>query len=158
MGRYATGTKVSDVQSQADIRRTLMRYGADAFGVYEKRGCASVGFEIKNLTVRIDVSLPSRDDEEFTKTETGRDRSESAAWAAHEQAVKQRWRALLLAIRAKLEAVEVGISTIEQEFMPFVVMPDGKTLGDHLIPRLAEITTVGQLRKLLPAPPQKGTG
>jgi len=56
---------------------------------------------------------------------------------------------ILLAIKAKLEAIECGISTLEKEFMAFVVMPDGRSLGDHIIPQLEKISSTGKLPKLL---------
>lgn len=64
---------------------------------------------------------------------------------AHEQADRQRWRALLLVIKAKLEAVESGIAIFEQEFLAFVVLADGRTVGDCVVPRLQ----AGTLRNLL---------
>ncbi|MDR0720667.1 MAG: hypothetical protein LBF78_13600, partial [Treponema sp.] len=55
----------------------------------------------------------------------------------------------LLAIKAKLEAIECGISTIEKEFMAFVIMPNGISLGDHLIPELKKIAGTGKMPRLL---------
>lgn len=57
-------------------------------------------------------------------------------------------RCLLLAIRAKLEAVETGISTIESEFMAFVVMPNGQTIGERLTPMLTEARATGTMQLL----------
>jgi excisionase family DNA binding protein len=51
---------------------------------------------------------------EYTKSGRGR-RAPSVALRHWEQACKARWRALLLVIRAKLEAVACGISTVEDE-------------------------------------------
>lgn len=39
-------------------------------------------------------------------------------------------------IKAKLEAVESGISTIEREFLYEIVLPDGSTVGDWVIPQV----------------------
>ena len=104
-------------------------------------------FEYNKLMIQITVPLPKR--EEFTHTETGRSRKASQITEAYEQAIKQRWRALVLAVKAKLEAVEIGISTLEKEFMAFVVMPDGRQLGDHLIPNLRQIAESGKMPKML---------
>lgn len=41
------------------------------------------------------------------------------------------------------------ISTIEKEFLAFVVMPWGKSLGEHLIPELESIAKTGKMPKLL---------
>ena len=147
MGQYANSTGVSPEKTQSDIRETLRRYGGEGFGIIEKGSTVCVMFEYANLMIRISVGLPDKN--EFKTTETGRSRKATAANDAYNQAVRQRWRALLLAIKSKLEAIECGISTIEKEFMAFVVMPDGRDLGDHLIPKLREISTSGKMPKLL---------
>jgi hypothetical protein len=134
---HAQRTQVSPEKSQAEIHRTLMRYGAEAFGVYTARDYLQVCFEYQTLKISITVTIPSPDDQQFRRTPGGkRIRNERQRQEAWEQAVRTRWRALLLSIKAKLEAVECGISTIEHEFMPFVVCADGRTVGDKLLPAL----------------------
>jgi len=147
MGQYASSTTVSPEKSQGEIRETLRRYGAEGFGIMEKWDKAYVMFEFGGLMIQLTVELPKKDD--FEKTGAGRSRKTKAANDAYTQAIRQRWRALLLAIKAKLEAIECGISTIEKEFMAFVVMPDGRNLGDHIIPKLIEISKTGKLPRLL---------
>ena len=44
---------------------------------------------------------------------------EKTAHGRWEQACRQRWRALALVIKAKLEAIDAEISTFEEEFLPF---------------------------------------
>lgn len=151
---YAKRTNVDPERTQAEIKRTLRRYGAESFLAMERSKEATIGFEIKHLAVRIAVSIPELS--EFALSETGRDRSESSARAAHDQAIRQRWRALLLAIKAKLEAVETGISTLETEFMPFIVCPDGLTIGQHMLPKLEAAARDGKMPKLLPVLPGVG--
>jgi hypothetical protein len=65
-------------------------------------------------------------------------------------ASREGWRALVLAIKAKLEAVEAGITTFETEFLAHIVLPDGRTVGEHAIPKLEE-TLRGEIPRLLPA-------
>jgi hypothetical protein len=55
---------------------------------------------------------------------------------AWEQSQRQKWRALLLCIKAKLEACSSGITTLEHEFLAHFVHKDGKTVGEILIPQL----------------------
>lgn len=63
-------------------------------------------------------------------TPTGRrTRSDDAAEKAWEQATRQRWRALHLVVKAKLEAVESGITVFDDEFLAHIVLPDGGTVG-----------------------------
>lgn len=147
MSKYAVNTNVSVEKSQAEVQKILRKYNADRFGIMEDRENAFLMFEYNNLRIQMTVPLP--DKEEFKKTETGRSRKANQIEEAFNQAVRQRWRALVLAIKAKLEAVEIGISTIEQEFMAFVMMPDGKQLSEHLLPQIKEIANTGELPKLL---------
>ncbi|MFP4145886.1 MAG: hypothetical protein ACLFV3_12175 [Phycisphaeraceae bacterium] len=153
MSRYASGTNVSVERSQQEVKELLRRYGASKFGLMEDDDQAAVMFVASGLTVRIVVPLPSIEDEEIALTDAGRERSPSATRTAYEKEVRRRWRALILAIKAKLEAVESGISTIEQEFMPFVVMPDGRSFADHALPQIRRAVESGQMPMLgLPEP------
>jgi hypothetical protein len=67
-----------------------------------------------------------------------------------DQARKQRWRALLLCIKAKLEAVASNIETFEEAFLAHVVMPDNRM--DIRPPRIAQIAKRGEMQPLLPGP------
>lgn len=53
------------------------------------------------------------------------------------EVVAWRWRALALVIKAKLEAVAAGITTIEDEFLAHTVLPDGQTVGEFMQPQIA---------------------
>ena len=94
--------------------------------------------------------MPDPDGDEFTQTPTGRYRSPAQARVGWEQATRQRWRALALAVKAKLEAVEAGIATFESEFLAHIVMDDGQTIGEKLLPQIDRALMAGKLPKLLP--------
>ena len=48
-----------------------------------------------------------------------------------EQAARQKWRALLLLVKAKLEAVDAKIATFEEAFFGDIVLPEtGKTVWE----------------------------
>ncbi len=149
MPNYAKNTSVSVSQSQIEIQSILRRYGADRFGSMEDKNNAYLMFEYNGLLIQIQVPMPKRD--EFITTPTGRKRTESQINREYDKAVRQKWRALVLAVKAKLEAIESGISTLEKEFLAFVVMPDGNQLGDHVIPNLKQIAETGKMPKMLTA-------
>jgi len=152
MRRYAQNTSVPVDRSRAEIERVLERYGATGFGyswerrevaispvpVYgsktELREFAMLGFQLRKRSIRLDVPMP-------TVREVG---SEARIDAAR----RQRWRALLLVIKAKLEAVESGIGPLESEFLANVVTESGRTIGEVVLPRLSEAVQAG---RLLPA-------
>ena len=70
---------------------------------------------------------------------------------AYDQACRQRWRALLLVIKAKLEAVTAGISTIETEFLANIVLPDNTTAGEWMLPQIDRAYRTDEMPPLLPA-------
>lgn len=73
--------------------------------------------------------MPDKTDPRFQMTPGGRRRrSAEQMLAEYEKATRQRWRALALVIKAKLEAVASGITEFEQEFLAHIVLPDGRTV------------------------------
>ena len=138
MTRYAADTSVSQDKSRSEIEATLKRYGATSFMYATMPTSAVVGFIIEGRQIRFGLPMPDPTDREFTHTPAKRGpRAPAAAEKAWEQAGRQRWRALALVIKAKLEAVAAGITTIEDEFLAHTVLPDGSTVGQFVKPQLA---------------------
>lgn len=150
MTRYAEKTTVSSDRSRAEIERLLARYGATRFIYGWEEGRAVVGFTMNSRQVRFVLPIPDREAREFTHTPTGRLRSTKAYEEAHEQAVRQSWRALALVIKAKLEAVASGIVTFEDEFLAHIVLPDGSTAGNWMRPQIRQAYETGDMPRLLP--------
>lgn len=153
MAQYASSTSVSPEKSRAEIERTLSRYGAKKFAYMrdDDEGWARIQFVIDERIVQIELPLPKATERRFTHTEKrDTERSEKAAREAWEQACKQGWRALGLVIKAKLEAVEAKISTFEQEFMAHMLLPNGQTAGEVLIPRIVAAQGSKEMLAALP--------
>jgi hypothetical protein len=150
MTKYAANTDVSSDRSRAEIERTLERYGATKFMYGWDEGRAIVGFAINDRQVRFVLPLPDRNDPEFTRTPTGRARAANQVREAYEQAVRQRWRALNLVIKAKLEAVGTGIVTFDAEFLAHLVLPDGRTVADDVVPKIQRAYEDHGVPELLP--------
>lgn len=152
MTRYAADTSVSVERSRGELERTLARYGATSF-VYGWNGASAiVQFEARMRRIRFTLPLPDRQADEFTKTPTGRERSAAQAEAAWEQAQRSAWRALNLVVKAKLEAVECGIVTFEDEFLAFMVTAGGTTVGEQFSAdgALDRALNTGNLPALMP--------
>ncbi|MDP1772751.1 MAG: hypothetical protein Q8L15_10745 [Methylobacter sp.] len=148
MMAYAENTSVSTERSRGEIERTLQRYGADQFMYGWDQDRAIVGFCIIGRQIKFILKMPAR--EEFVKTKTGKPRSELQADKEYEQACRQKWRALSLVIKAKLEAVEAGISILEDEFMANIVLPNGSTVSQFMLPQITTAYETGAMPKLLP--------
>lgn len=139
MGRYAERTDVKVSKSREELERTATRYGATRFATMSEDGRAMVMFESAGRRVMFELPLPKR--EEFaTRKKYGRAVVADPAWTAEqlEQACRQRWRALNLVVKAKLEAVSAGIATFEDEFLAYIVLPNGGTVGRWMKPQLAK--------------------
>lgn len=151
MTRYAEKTSVASDRSRAEIEKTLVRYGADQFMYGWQEDKAIVGFRMNARMIKFILPMPDRSAREFTHTPSkNQRRSDEAITAAFEQAIKQRWRALSLVIKAKLEAVETGIVTFDNEFMAHIVLPDGQTVGQFMRPQIASAYEQGDMPPLLP--------
>jgi hypothetical protein len=154
MPSYAKETTVPVEKSRAEMERILMRYGATGFFSGYAEGIAMVGFKIDERMVKIVLPLPDRDSEEFTHYyhagSCKKALSAEAATKKWEKACRQRWRALCLIVKAKLEAVECGISTIEKEFLADIVMPDGRSFGEWAQPQVDKMYKSGKMPPLLP--------
>ena len=141
---YAATTKVNVDQTRTEIERTLTRYGADRFAYFSEAGRAIIIFEAHQRRLKFDLPLVAPKPGE-----------NEASRKTREQATRSRWRALLLCIKAKLEAVESKIETFEEAFLSHVVMPDGRTVAEHTIPAIAKSYDHGSMVPLLPAPGAK---
>lgn len=156
--KFAAQTEVPVEKSRAEIEGTVRKYGASEFMSGWMSDKAIVGFKMREKLLRFVLPLPDPKDKKFTTYMRGMNkwtRSEEVAQGMWEQACRQRWRALLLAIKAKLEAVECGISTFESEFMAHIVLPTGLTIGETVLPQLPEAFERGGPMPLL-LPPGNG--
>ena len=133
MAAFAEGTTVTPERSQMEIAALIRKYGASSFATGWDGPRAVVTFVAHERTIRFDLVLPDnwRD---YTATPGGRVRKQPDAERAMEAEIRRRWRALALAIKAKLEVIDTGISTFEQEFLPYTVMPDGRTVAESIMP------------------------
>lgn len=151
MGTYAQNTSVSSELSRLEIEKTLIRYGATGFAYATETGRAMIGFKLQGRQVRFILPLPdiNADDFRFTPARRTR-RSEKAQFDAWEQECRRCWRALLLVVKAKLEAIETGISTFDSEFMANIVLPGGQTVGDWMEPQIEQAYLTGRVPAMLP--------
>lgn len=148
MSKYAANTRVPVDRSRHEIETILERYGADSFAYATRRGHAMIEFDAHHRRIRFVMQLPDPADHEFTRTPTGKTRAQTAAREAYETATRQRWRALALLVKAKLEAVESGIVTFEDEFLPHTMLPSGRTVAEEMQPQIAAAYADGTITPL----------
>jgi hypothetical protein len=157
MARYAATTEVPVEKSKMEIEATVRRYGADGFMSAWADDRATVQFRCQNRVIRFIMTLPSANEKRFTQwrqtpNSAFQTRSPHAARKLWEQACRQKWRALALLVKAKLEAVDAGIASFEEAFFADIVMPDGRTVYEAAREPLALAYASGKTVPLLPGP------
>lgn len=135
---YAADTTVPEEKSRMQIEMMLSRHKVDQYGtaVDHMTGAARVQFRAHDRIVRFEIQLPA----------TG--------VRNHVQLTRQRWRQLLLVIRAKLESVDNNISTFEEEFLAHIVLPNDQTVGPVIAPLIANAYRTGRLPPAMLALPE----
>jgi hypothetical protein len=108
-GRYAAHTRVPVEKTKAEIEKLVKKYGAKGFVSGWQGSAARIEFLCADRRIRLSVVVPDS-----------------------EQAARQKWRALLLVIKAKLESVDAKIATFDQAFAADIVMPDGRTVWESV--------------------------
>lgn len=155
---YATNTSVPVEKTRVDIERMLLQQGAgqimSAFDAV--KGTALIGWSMGGRMVRLSIPLPDPQEKRFKHRRVRGGYSWRALPAEKqrslwEQACRTRWRAILLILKAKFEAIEAGISTIEREFLADTVMADGRSVGEWITPQLDAMYASGRMPALLPA-------
>lgn len=150
MSPYASGTSVPSDRTRTEIERTLQRFGADQF-IYGWDGpTAVIGFRMSGRMIRLTLVLPDENDPVIRLTPAGRARTSTQIkeeWAKEE---RRRWRSLLLVVKAKLTAVQDGISSLEREFQADIILPNGQTVHEWLGPQLEAVYGGGSMPALMP--------
>lgn len=106
---YAEHTKVPFVKTVSDIMAMLRKAGAEQVGQMEETNRLTVMFALQDRQVRFRVS-----------------------WENTQTSQRQRARALMLVIKAKLESIESQVETFEEAFLANIVMSDGVTVYERV--------------------------
>lgn len=135
--RYAERTSVPVDRTRSEIEHLLERHGANGFVFGSMPGQALIAFEMRERRLRFLVPLP-------TPHKNGRDELVVKA------ETRRRYRALLLVLKAKLEAVASSIVTFDEEFLAHIIVEGNTTVGDRIVHGLTEtIASGGKLPPLL---------
>lgn len=129
MARFAARTRVPIDKTRMEIERLVKRFGAKGFVSGWHGAQARIEFICADRHIRLSVIIPS------------------------EREGQQRWRTLLLLVKARLAGVEANIVTFEQAFLGDIVLPEtGKTVWETAREPI-KLAYEGKVTTLLPGPP-----
>lgn len=123
---YAAYTKVPLDRTLGEIIALLKKAGANRIAQVEDHDQIAVQCFVQDRLLRFAVTVPEG-----------------------QQAARQRGRALLLVIKAKLESVESQVETFDEAFLANIVTPGGATVADWLIPQIEQGYLDGKMPKQL---------
>jgi hypothetical protein len=148
---YAKNTEVAVEKSRAEIERLLSQHRCSKFlaGIDHEAHRATVQFQAHGRIVKFEIELPDPADPKYKRIKNSRfERTPSGVAAVIAQEERTRWRALLLVIKAKLEAVESNIATFEDEFLAHTMLPNQRTVAEYIGPMIAEVYATGRMKAL----------
>lgn len=147
---FAETTKVPLEQSIAEIIGMVRKVGADQIGQFQDRDRFVIFFTLGDRQMKFTVPLVM----EYTgPARSGNGRViDQKAWI--EQRNRQKGRALMLVIKAKLESVESGVETFEQAFLANIMTVGGQTVYERIKEPLALEYSEGKVAQLMLEPPR----
>lgn len=131
---FASGTTVPVVKSRLEIEALLVKHKATtaAAGFDEQR--AIVAFTMQGRRIQFTIPLPRRDEPQFVfvKGSNWNKLTQAKGDDLFQAACRQKWRALLLALKAKFVALEENLETFDQVFLAHVLLDDGQTVYEAM--------------------------
>jgi hypothetical protein len=118
--RYAETTDVPVTRSQGEVRDLLRKAGTGRIAIMDERdGSAVIMFEHGNRGYRLAIAADPK-----------------AKNLAQDE--RRRWRVLVLLVKAKVNSVLEGVTTIEREFFADTLMPSGMSLLEEARPAIEQ--------------------
>lgn len=141
---FAVDTGVPVDRTKGQIEAMLRARGATEFINGWSETEDRIKFRIGNVAIQFTLPrVDATDPQIASEPRSGRPRSAEMISRLVAKRDRSRWRSLYLVIKAKLEAVDAGIAIFEKEFLAFVVMRDGTTVGDLIVPQIQAATAKG---------------
>jgi hypothetical protein len=140
-------TDVSVSKSQDQLRKTIMAHKGSSFMCLSERANgintllnregfqAMVVIEGKVYTIRVMATLK----------DSKRRLTEIQTQDFNERESRRIWRVLYYHMKSVFEAADSGVMEFRELMLPYVVVGDGRTIAQHILPKLAESVAAGRL-------------
>lgn len=135
MTRYAEGTTVTVESSRGEITGILAKHGVERMAWATGPEADQLQFELDGRQYRFVIERPTAQTLHAIWRAEGKsaqtlkylpsDSQIAAEW-------RRRWRAHVLLIKAKMEFASGGDTSVEREFMPYLLVGPNLTLADWI--------------------------
>jgi hypothetical protein len=130
---YVRGASITCAASRAEIQEMLSQYGATGFRTGSENGRTIIAFTANRRRFRFLYEPPGSPEPADATRSPQKPRSLPPP-KSHEELSRRYWHKLSMLIRAKLEAVDAGVVTFEEEFLAYMVLPGGETVAQNVRP------------------------
>ena len=141
-------TKVVVSKSQDAIRKLI--YSHHGTGLMLISRPPQEGFEamvtIEKNAYHLRIMATCKDQ---SKDRNGYTRNAKGKANAVEQENCRVWRVLYWHLKAMFEAADSGVIDVRNVIMPYVVLKDGRTLAEHVIPRMPQLMELETTERML---------
>lgn len=125
-------TKIEPETTIGEIQKMLSKHGVTAMMTeYDGPTVSAVVFKMNIKGQSMGFRLPCKSDAvlEVLKNDP---LSKVRYFANPEQARRIAWRVIKDWVEAQLALVEINMVTVQQVFLPYAIMKDGRTLAEHV--------------------------
>lgn len=131
--RYANGTAVTVESSRGEISGILAKHGVQRMGWQTAPDGDELLFELAGQRYMFRIKRPTLEEVKAMHLADGVDWRRVADPQAKVAAEwRRRWRAQVLLIKAKLEFADGGDTTVEREFLPYLLVDGRQTLAEFV--------------------------
>ncbi len=125
--RYAEGTAVTVESSRGEISGILAKHGVKRMGWTSDPVGDALLFELGGYSFRFAIGRPTMADiHSLYPNAYDPEKKLAGEW-------RRRWRANVLLLKAKLEFIDSGDTTLIRELLPYAVLPGGQTVEDAIM-------------------------
>ncbi len=136
MAKYAKETTVPVSRSKIQIQDMLIKYGIEEFFFGTSPRGDGIGFKYEGRVYKHNIPTPDPNKYQYE--------------THYNQAVRQRWRIFYMSLKMKLEEIQSGIVSFEDQFLSMMALPDGSTVGEFMkLPENIEMIKAAEMPKLL---------
>ena len=126
-------TERSIASSRDELERVLRKHGALSFGYEWEPHATRISFNLRRpdgkvVSYRMKYEMPDRAKHEVTPKKA-KPRDEQTIQELWEADIRQGFRSFVAYLRLKLEYIDRGVTDIDTELLPYLVIPSGHTIG-----------------------------
>ena len=142
--RYAEGTPVTVERSRGEIGGILASHGVERMGWTTSPEGDDLLFELAGHRFRFQIIKP---DEAEVRRLYANLYAPQVDWPAKVAAEwRRRWRANVLLLKAKLEFIDSGDTTLERELLPYMLTAGGQTVAELVVAGKLPMLSAGASR------------